>query len=191
MDEFRRALERVWHRARHMIRVGRITGSDDSGNAQIVQVKLSDIEQRDHTRMLTIHGLASRPLVDSDVVVLFLGGDRSAGVGIATSHQEKRLKNLAVGEVALYDDLERKIHITRDGIVVRGVDHDIDIRTDAKVVIIAPTIEIKADGETLRKLVTDHFRSTYNTHVHGDSGPPSPQMDDDDLTDGLRAGGAA
>lgn len=186
-----RATERLWHRMRHMIRIGRITGSDDSKNAQIVQVKLSALEQRDHTRMLTLYGIASRPLTDSDVVVLFIGGDRSAGVGIATSHQTKRLKNLKEGEVALYDDLERKIHLTRDGIVVRGKDHDINVQTDAKVIIIAPTIELKADDETLRKLVTEAFKDIYNEHQHGSSGPPSPQMTDAHLTGALRGGGPA
>lgn len=192
MEDIAAAARRIGHRVRHMIRGGKIKSIDDSGAAQIAQVALSSIEKRDHTPMLTIYGLSSRPPVDSDVVVLFLGGDRSAGVGIASSNQTHRLRDLKDGEIALYDDLKRKLHFTRDGLVIEGKEHDINIKTTKNVVVLVQQeIHMSADGETLRKVVTELFKDIYNTHTHSGGSPPTQQMTDAHLTGAFRAGGPA
>lgn len=37
---------------------------------------------------------------------------------ICVADRQFRLKNIAPGEVALYDDLDQKVHLTREGIIV-------------------------------------------------------------------------
>ena len=46
--------------------------------------------------------MASRPVPGADAVVVFLGGDRSAGVVVATGHRIYQGPALAEGEVAIY-----------------------------------------------------------------------------------------
>ena len=70
-------MERLWRRVQLMSSWGRVTFSDDSRSAQLLQVKLHDSETRDDTPRIAEFGLTSRPPDGSDVLVVFLGGDRS------------------------------------------------------------------------------------------------------------------
>lgn len=45
----------------------------------------------------------------------------------------------------------------------------------------------KAAGDTLQSLCMNAFRTVFNSHVHGSSGPPSPQADSTTVTSTLTA----
>jgi len=51
----------------------------------------------------------------AEAVVLHLGGGRDHAVVVAVDDRRYRLKALAEGEVALYDDLGTKVHLKRGG----------------------------------------------------------------------------
>ena len=53
----------------------------------------------------------------AECVVVFVNGDRSHPVVIQVDDRRYRLKGLQSGELALYDDQQQQVHITRNGIV--------------------------------------------------------------------------
>lgn len=112
------AMTRFWRRIQLVVGRGRVTTSNDSGPVQLLQVRLGALETHDNTPRLAEFGLATRPPVGSDVVVLFLAGDRSNGVAVASGHQASRPTNLAEGESMLYDLWGKSIHLTENGGIV-------------------------------------------------------------------------
>ena len=48
----------------------------------------------------------------------FFDGDRSHGIVFTIADRRYRLKPLKTGEVAIFDDLGQKVHLTRDGLEV-------------------------------------------------------------------------
>lgn len=186
--EMQAAIQRINHKLRHSLRVGRIVATKDDGPVQTAQVRLSSIELRDATPVAYHYGFSARPPADTDVTVLFLGGDRSQGIVVATGNQKFRVKDLKEGEIVVYDDLGRKVTLGRDGIVVEGKDSDVLVKTTAVVKIEAPNIEIRDTGETLVELATKRIMEKYNEHTHGGATPPTPQFVDADFTTALKGG---
>ena len=103
-----------------LVGVGHIKSRSDSGIVQLLQVQFSATDVRDNTPRVAEYGFTSNPKTDCQAVFLCVGGDRSNGVVIGTNDPNARLKNLQVGEVAIYDDLGQSIWLTRTGIVVNG-----------------------------------------------------------------------
>lgn len=178
-------VERLYGRLMMAIGRGRITAVNDGGNVQKLQVQLGADEVRDTTPRLVEYGLTSVPPAGTDVLAVFLGGDRSNGVVIATGHQASRPKGLEVGEVCVYDDQGQMVHITRNGIVINGAGKPITVTNTPKVRMVTPLLEVTGDihdrcdegGRTMADM-----RDIYNQHTHGNvvSGPdrtdtPLPQ----------------
>jgi len=114
------SINRVYRRVLLAIGRGRVTTANDGGPVQKLQAKFSDFETHDNLPRLAEYGLTSNPPIGSDAIVVFLGGDRSNGVVIATGHQLSRMKGLLPGEVAIFDDLGQSAYLTRAGIVIEG-----------------------------------------------------------------------
>lgn len=114
------ALERLYRRILMAIGRGRITLVDDSGKVQLTQVKLGADEVRDAMPRLAEFGFTSNPPTGADAVAVFLSGDRSNGVIIATGHQAYRLSGLASGDSAQFDSRGQHIWLTPGGIVIDG-----------------------------------------------------------------------
>ena len=128
------ALERVWRRVISIISYGSIQTGDDSGKVQRQQVVISPIEMRDNTPRVAEYGFTSMPPPDSDAVVIYLSGDRTKGGIIATGHQASRLKNLASGEVALYDDKGQMVYLQKDKMhTVTPFDYLLDVTGNIRV----------------------------------------------------------
>ncbi len=117
------------------------------------------------------YGLTSNPPAGAMMVVLPIGGNTAHGIVIATEHATYRLKNLAAGEVALYDDQGQKVHITRNGIVIDGAGKQVTITNTPKVRMettqLEVTGEIKDQCDSTGKTMSG-MRNTYNTHTHND-----------------------
>ena len=184
-------MERLWRRVQLMSSWGRVTFSDDSHSAQLLQVKLNDSETRDDTPRIAEFGLTSRPPDGSDVLVVFLGGDRSKGVVVATAHQGSRPKRLLSGETMLYDLWGKSVHLTKaGGIVVEAQGAPVTVNNATTVTINAAdsvelvtpllhvTGDIVADGnitDSVRSMAAD--RELFNSHTNGSgTTTPSPQQ---------------
>jgi phage baseplate assembly protein V len=144
------SIQRLYQRLLHVIGRGRVTQGNDVGNVQLLQLRLGQDEVRDNTPRLAEFGFTSMPPAGADAVLVFIGGDRSNGVVIATGHQASRLKNLKAGEVAIYDDQGQSVFLTRAGIVINGGGHPVTVIGD-----------VITDGISLKH------------HVHGGISPGS------------------
>lgn len=173
------AVERLYARLLMAIGRGRVTLVDDGAGTQTMQVRLGQDEVRDGTPRLAEYGLTSVPPPGSDAIVIFVGGDRSMGVAVATGNQLARPKGLAVGEVAIHDDQGQIVHITRAGIVITGAGKPVTITGTPKVRI-ESALEVTGDikdrcdgaGRTM-----DEMRAIYNEHTHGGVQPGGARTD--------------
>ncbi len=175
-----RQIEKLYLRMVSMFGRGRITLVNDAGGTQTLQVVLGPLETRDAMPRMTEYGYTSVPPENSDAVVVCLGGDRSRGIVIATGHQQYRLKGLANGEVALYDDLGQSVHLTRAGIVINGAGLPVTITNTPSITNDSPithcTGNLNVDGSIVAQGdISDHgnksmagMRITYNGHTHTD-----------------------
>lgn len=144
--------------------------ADSSGRLQRLQVRILNGEAKSSLDHMEAYGLTSCPLPGAEGVTLFFGGDRSHGVAILIGDRRYRLAGLAPGEVALYDDIGHKVHLTRNGIVVDGAGQQILFTNAPKArfeMDIEATGEIKdlcdTDGKTMSGM-----RAVYNGHTHDD-----------------------
>lgn len=184
-------MERLWRRVQLMSSWGRVTFSDDSRSAQLLQVKLNDSETRDDTPRIAEFGLTSRPPDGSDVLVVFLGGDRSKGVVVATAHQASRPKGLLAGETMLYDLWGKSVHLTKaGGIVVEAQGAPVTVNNATTVTInaadsvelVTPLLHVTGDivaggniTDSIRSMAED--RQLFNSHTNGSgTTTPSPQQ---------------
>lgn len=158
-----------------LLGIGRVVGLNDSGVTQKVQYQ-TPLEVADAVRLAEF-GFSSSLPVGSDVVLAFLGGDRSNPVIIASNHQTYRHRGLNPGESVIYDQAGKFIHLSADGIYIEANGEDVFIRNAKKieatatesVKLITPTLLVTGDiidncetnGSTLKQL-----RDAHNDHDH-------------------------
>lgn len=163
------ALARVWNRLRLVIGRGRSTQVDDSKPAQVHQVRMGADELRDGTPRAAEYGFVSNPPAGTDVIVVFIAGERTNGVIIATNNQTFRMRELATGEVAIHDDKGRFVLLGAAGIHVQGNADPITVETTSditataggnitlnaagKITLAAPQVEIDATTLTVKAAV--------------------------------------
>lgn len=95
-------LQRLARRMNLIIGRGKIKQSDDGGPIQKLQVALSPFELADLVRASEF-GFASWPPDNCQAVVLFVNGDRTNAVAVATHDIVSRFKLGNKGESALFD----------------------------------------------------------------------------------------
>lgn len=189
--DFGGVLQRMMRRIQLATGWGRVTLSDDSKTAQILQVKLNDSETRDGTPRIAEFGFTSRPPLGSDVLIVFLGGDRSKGVVVATAHQASRPTNLQEGEAMVYDLWGKSIYLTKSGgIIVDAKGTPVTVNNATTVTINAaeavqmntPVLRVSGNIEAggnvkdkVRTMAAD--RTLFNQHTNGSgTTTPSPQQ---------------
>lgn len=166
-----RAIERLWRRVATMVSVGRITTTDDAGGVHKVQVRLGADELRDNTPVLTIYGLHSHAPAGSDATLLFVGGDRSNGLAIATGNQAARPRSTQPGEIGIYDDQGQAVFLSRSGIRISGAGKPVTITGTPKLRL---ECDLEVTGEV--KAMCDGASVTLSQHRghSGSGGPPTP-----------------
>lgn len=146
---------------------------DDALDLQGLQLTLLADETRDKVERFQNYGFTSHPHAGAEAVAIALGGSRDHLVAVAVDDRRYRLKSLAAGEVALYDDLGHQVHLTRNGIVIRGAGQQVLITGTPKLRVeadIEATGQIKDLCDGAGKTMSG-MRATYNGHTHpGDSG---------------------
>ncbi len=112
-------------------------------------------------------GHQSNPPVGSEVIALFLGGNRDHGSIIATFNKEHSQTDLEEGETTIFDQSGSKVAIKADG--------SIHITPSGGTVYINGNLvvsgEITDDEGSMEEM-----RGYYNEHTHGGGSPPDPQM---------------
>ncbi len=168
------AIERLWTRVQMLVGRGRIQTVKDDGPVQFVQVKLSELETIDKLPSLLNYGLAHNPPAETDAIVLFIAGDRSAGVVIATGNQTYRLKSLAPGEVALYDDQGQKITLKRGGIEIDGGGLPVTVTNSPSVTLDTPAAIATGTVDATGTVNTAAVYKVDGTQVVGPQLPAIP-----------------
>ncbi|KVZ18643.1 baseplate assembly protein [Burkholderia stagnalis] len=185
IDQLASITSRLARRVLHAIGRGRVTASNDSGVVQLIQVRFNDLETIDGMPRIAEFGLTSRPPSGTDVLALFIGGDRSSGVVAGTNHQASRPKGLAIGETMLYSLIGQQVYLSTSGIVVeaKGLPVTVNNASDVtwncsgKFKVVAPggvefdTPMVKSSGDIIDNSATNAntmaaMRTIYNGHKH-------------------------
>lgn len=151
----------------NLLGIGHATQVDDSGEIQLVQVtehaKGQGFADRitDKVRRITEFGFASNPPLQSEVLVLRRGGDRSQSQIIATSHRSSRIKNLQPGDVVVYDVRGAYVKFTASGIIIDGAGQPMTIQNVGTVTIHG---DLKVTGEVTAKSGGTEVK--LSTHLH-------------------------
>jgi len=181
------AIDRLYRRVLMMLAPVKITATNDTGAVHRVQIRVTPVEQIDGVPVVQLYGVASHAPVNSDAMAVFIHGDRSNPVIIATGNQAARVRNQKPGEVAIYTDEGDTIVLGRDHKIAITTKSTVTINAVDKVRIVAPRLEVTGD-------IIDHcdeqdhtaldMRTIYNSHTHrgvqpgtGNSGIPNqPQV---------------
>lgn len=111
-----------------------------AGYVQLVQLDGLQGEQLQDAELFQHYGITSNPPAGTMAIVLPIGGKTAHGIIIATEHGSYRLKSLAPGELAIYDDQGQKVHITRAGIVIDGAGKPVNIQNTPSVTMTTPLV---------------------------------------------------
>lgn len=180
MDDIRSALRQLMRRVTMLAGIGRVTAISDGGKIQKVQCT-APTEVRSDTPRLAEFGFSSGLPPDSDVVMIFPGGDRSNAVIIASGHQATRFRDLSPGEVVVYDLWGHYIRLTENSIQVEANGGDVQV-TKARKIEATATESVKLTTPVLRvtgdivdncdtnRTTLAQLRETYNGHDHTVSG---------------------
>lgn len=171
MNQFRHIANRI----ASMLGVGRVTAMQDGGGTQSVQYQ-TPLEVASAHRLAEF-GFSSGLPVGTDVVLAFLGGDRSNPVVIATNHQGYRHSDLSPGETVMYNQWGLYIQLTENGISIDAKGQDVTVNNaknltataTEQVKLITPKLLVTGDvidncetnDKTLKQL-----RDAYNDHDH-------------------------
>lgn len=163
-----RLLNPVWRRLRLLISRGVLKMSEDGKGLQEVQVTLLG-DSPAWAERFQQYGHTSVPHSGAEAVVASVSGARAHLVALVVDDRRYRMASLKTGEVAIYDDLGQTVHLTREGIVIKGAGLPLAF-VDCPVVTMDGDLEVAGD-------VRDHtstmqtMRDQYNGHNHGGPGP--------------------
>lgn len=111
-----------------MIACALIKAVDDSKSIQLVKLSILKDELLEGVERIQQFGFTSVPPENSEAVILFVGGNRSHGLVIATESARYRLKHLPTGAVALYNQNGDYIKLVKDKIEVNA--KEVTIKAD-------------------------------------------------------------
>lgn len=170
------AYQQLLRRVQMALSIGRVTATRDNGQIQKLQVQ-TPLEVRGDTPRMSDFGFSSGLPVGSDVVVAFLGGDRSSGVIIASNHQSYRQSGLDPGETIIYSQWGQFVKLTEKGVEVVANGQEVTITQATKVTIeaseeiFANTPILKASGDVIdnagsNSTTLKQLRDAFNLHGH-------------------------
>jgi phage gp45-like len=112
-------IERLERKLRAQVTLSRSTApAVDSGVVQFNQGMIDPLSYQDNMPTLLNYGFSSSLPVGGDKAVMFLNGDRSQGVVVATGHQTYRFKGLLEGESVMYDMWGHSIRMAASAVTV-------------------------------------------------------------------------
>lgn len=165
---WQRMLGPVWRRLRLLVSRGVLQMTNDNQGIQSVQVTLLG-DAPAWAERFQQYGVTSNPHPGAEVVVAAIGGARAHLVAISIDDRRYRLASLKQGEVALYDDLGQAVHLTRDGIFIKGAGLPLKFE-DCPLVSMDGDLDVAGHIRDGLSTMQD-MREIYNAHNHGGEGP--------------------
>jgi phage baseplate assembly protein V len=147
---------------RNMIARGVLETGHDSKGVQVLGLSLMDGERKDNVERFQNYGFSSMPMGEAEAIVIFPGGDRSAGVIVAMDERGSRMTGLQPGEVAMYNNAGNSVILHMDGSIeitaveqvqvwakrmLVDVEEDVTINAKLAVVNTTETVTVNADGD--------------------------------------------
>lgn len=154
-----------------------------------LQIQLLDGDIRQPIEHFEPYGFTSEAKTGAEALALSLGGDRDQTVAVVVTDRRFRPTGLKDGEVCVFDDLGRKVYLSREGIKVEGVSSPVSVKTIASVTVDAPLTKCTGNLEVGGNIVAKGdikdkggsfsmagMRSTYNGHTHKGESSPDQKM---------------
>jgi phage baseplate assembly protein V len=176
----------IARRVRLIARRAVVTLVYDDPKMQELQLAIFSGEVRDHVERFEDYGFTSHPFPEAEALVLALGGSTNHCAVVKVADRRYRIRAIAPGEVALYDDQGQVIHLKRNKTLhVYGVDHliadiaanavltcpEVTITATTKCQVNSPQVNLGGNRIELRRLVDERLIAIFNSHTHpGDSG---------------------
>lgn len=169
---------------------GTVEKVNDGPKMQEIDVNLLQDEKKQGVERWQNYGFSSVPLGPTakkyaEALIGFLGGNRSHGVVLGIDDRRHRPKNMKSGESVQYDDQGQQVHLSREGIRIKGGEKQLPVHVDigdTHAEFTKEQVIIKAGGNTLKLNKDGLFCNDHkidNTHKHTDvmpgagrSGPP-------------------
>ena len=144
----------------NMIARGVLAAVDDGNGVQVLSLSLLAGERKDNVERFMEYGFTSVPTGEAEAIVIFPGGDRSAGVVVALDERGSRMTGLAAGEVAVYtnegdsivlkrnNEIEvttRRLVINAEETVEINAQQDVTITTPSRVLVRAPLLRVEGN----------------------------------------------
>lgn len=166
----------IYRRVLMMLGRGVVTASSDDGKVQKIQYQ-APLEVRGDTPRMAEFGFSSGLPAGSDVVLAFIGGDRSNAVVIATNNQAFRHTGLKPGETVIYNQWGMYVKLTETGIEVEARDQPVKVSNATTVTVVATEkIRLETPDLLVTGNITDNcdaqtatlkdLRDAYNRHDH-------------------------
>lgn len=161
----------------------------DSFGRQKAQVEVTKGELIDDIERMQDYGFSSNPpSAGTDALIAFLGGSREQGVIVRMENRNFRIKSLASGEVAMFDDLGNIFKMGRNSVELIAVTKatvtaplaEVVCSSSAKITSGSSSITISPSGVAIiSPTLTHNGKNIGATHVHtavtsgsGTSGAP-------------------
>ena len=154
----------------NMIARAVIAAINDGTGIQSAQVKILEGESRDEVERFQQYGFTSVPLPGAEGVVIFVGGNRDHALLVNVDDRRYRPKNLAAGEVQIYNHVGDYVHIKADGTM--------KVVASTKVEVTCPLVEMSGDLRVKGYIIDDYennsntmgdMRQIYNQHDHNET----------------------
>lgn len=138
-----------------LMTVGRavIAAVNATNQTQLLQLNLLADETSGQLEQFQEYGFASVPFAGAEAAVMFVMGDRSHGIVVATQDRRYRLATMQGGEVALYDDQGQYVWLKREGIDLRTpfnltgeVEGDLTLTVSGSATISAQSAVVEAES---------------------------------------------
>lgn len=145
---------------------------NDAMKMQALQVTIFKGQTPDDAEHFQTYGLTSVPKAGAEGIALKVGGSTGHTVVVSVDDRRFRLTGLPSGEVALYDDLGHKVHLTRDGIVIDGAGQDVKMVNLTKLRVeadIESTGEIRDRCDTPASRSMNQMRVSHGDHTHNEN----------------------
>lgn len=168
-------MKAILNRIVNMFSLGRVTGHKDAGGTQEIQYQ-TPLEVASAFRIQNF-GFSSGLPADTDVLIAFIGGDRSSPVIIGANNQQYRHTGLQQGESVVYNQWGMTVLLTEDGITINAKGKDVEVvecrqaTINASESVLANTPLLKCTGDIVDNCETNtttlkQLREAYNDHDH-------------------------
>jgi phage gp45-like len=182
MNALQNQIDRLYRRILMNVAPAKILATDDTGPIHRVQVNLNGgPEIVDQLPVMQHYGLNAHAPVGSAATALFIAGQRSNPVIVATGNQKARLRNLKPGEVALYTDEGDSLHFARGQALTVNAGNSFGVTTKAAtikgsdtVTLDSPVVHATKDLTAAGKVDASGGFFQNGNPIGGGSGSPGP-----------------